>query len=393
MQLSIIIVNYNVKYFLEHCLNSVQKATRRLEAEIIVVDNASSDGSMEYLLDKFPEIEFIDNPKNIGFARANNQALGRACGKYILFLNPDTILPEDCLDVCINLMESKAEIGACGIKMIDGSGQFLPESKRGFPSVQTSFYKLSGLSRLFPHSERFAKYHLGNLNPEQNSEIDVLSGAFFIARRHVLKKTGGFDERFFMYGEDIDLSYRIQLEGYKIFYLAETCIVHFKGESTRKGTMNYVKLFYKAMSLFVKKHYSGKSQRLINVFIEPAIWFSAALSATKNLFQWERPNKVKFSLNTMIVGTAEEKLKIVAILAKNHQQRTLTHLVPSGDWEGQLAIHVFDEIIFAEGTLSYKAIISQMQKLPKGIMFSIFSSGANSIIGSSSKNANGYMLV
>lgn len=393
MQLSVIIVNYNVKYFLEHCLYSVQKAILRLKAEIIVVDNASSDGSMEYLLEKFPQIEFIDNPENIGFARANNQALGRASGKYILFLNPDTILPEDCLEVCIHLLESKAEIGACGIKMIDGSGRFLPESKRGFPSVQTSFYKLSGLSRLFPRSERFAKYHLGHLSPEQNSEIDVLSGAFFIARRHVLKKTGGFDERFFMYGEDIDLSYRIQLGGYKNFYLAETCIVHFKGESTRKETMNYVKPFYKAMSLFVKKHYSGKNRRSMNIFIEPAIWFSAALSATKNLFQSESPDRAKAILNTMIIATVEEKLKIVAILAKHHQQRNLYHLVPSGDWEEQLAIQVPDEIIFAEGTLSYKAIISQMQKLPKGIMFSIFSSGANSIIGSSSKNSHGYRLV
>ncbi len=153
MQVSVIIVNYNVKYFLEHCLYSVQKATKSLKAEIIVVDNASSDGSIEYLLDKFPEVNFIDNPKNLGFAKANNQALREAKGEYILFLNPDTIVPEDCLERCIQLFQSDQRLGACGVKMIDGSGRFLPESKRAFPSLQTSFYKLSGLTHLFPHSK------------------------------------------------------------------------------------------------------------------------------------------------------------------------------------------------------------------------------------------------
>lgn len=280
MQLSVIIVNYNVKHFLEQCLHSVQKACAGLQAELIVVDNNSTDNSIGFIASRFPDVQYIANSENFGFAKACNQGLQLAKGAYILFLNPDTIVPEDCFKQCISFFQSHPEAGALGVKMLDGSGQFLKESKRAFPSPLTSLYKLFGLAKLFPRSRSFARYHLGHLNENQNNEVDVLAGAFMMIRKEVLNKVGSFDENFFMYGEDIDLSYRIQQAGYKNYYFSETSIIHFKGESTRKGSMNYVRMFYKAMSVFVKKHYGGSSAGIFNFLIQTAIWFRALLTAT-----------------------------------------------------------------------------------------------------------------
>ena len=255
------------------------KALEGIKGEILVVDNASQDGSREYLEGKFPCVKFTWNTDNKGFAAANNQALREAKGQFILFLNPDTIVAEDAFSVCVKFMEMRPDAGAMGVTMIDGSGEFLKESKRAYPSLWTSFFKMTGLSSLFPHSTIFAKYHLGHLDRHQNHEVDVLAGAFFLTRKEVLDKTGGFDEAFFMYGEDIDLSYRIQQQGYKNYYCAETSIIHFKGESTRKGTLNYVRLFYKAMMIFVQKHYSHVTAGLFRFFIGIAIWLRAGVSA------------------------------------------------------------------------------------------------------------------
>lgn len=279
MQLSVIIVNYNVKHFLEQCLCSVQAAATGLQVEIIVVDNNSADNSIEYLEPKFPSVRFIANNENTGFAKACNQGLQQSSGKYILFLNPDTIVPEDCFRKCIDFFESNADAGALGIKMIDGSGRFLKESKRAFPSPMTSLYKLFGLSKLFPRSKTFSRYHLGHLNENENNEVDVLAGAFMMIKKEVLDRVGSFDETFFMYGEDVDLSYRIQKAGFKNYYFAGSSIIHFKGESTRKGTMNYVRMFYNAMSIFVRKHYGGSRAGIFNFLIHIAIWFRAGLSA------------------------------------------------------------------------------------------------------------------
>ena len=280
MTLSVIIVNYNVKHFLEQCLCSVQKATAGLLAEVLVIDNNSADHSIEYLEPAFPGVKFITNKENFGFAKACNQGLKIASGKYILFLNPDCIVPEDCFLKCIDFLETHPDAGALGIKMIDGSGRFLKESKRAFPSPLTSLYKLFGLSKIFPRSEIFSKYHLGHLDENKNSEADVLAGAFMMIKKKVLETTGGFDEVFFMYGEDVDLSYRIQKAGYKNYYFAESTIIHFKGESTRKGSMNYVRMFYNAMSIFVRKHYSSGRAGIFNFLIHIAIWARAAFSAT-----------------------------------------------------------------------------------------------------------------
>ncbi|MFN8251071.1 MAG: glycosyltransferase [Ferruginibacter sp.] len=283
MQLSVIIVNYNVKYFLEQCLFSVLKACRNIQAEIIVVDNNSTDGSRELLEAKFPSVYFTWSGVNMGFAKANNLALQNATGEYILFLNPDTIVPEDCFEKCIRFFKEQPGAGALGIRMIDGSGRFLKESKRAFPSPLTSLYKLSGLAKLFPHSKTFARYHLGHLPQNTTHEVDVLAGAFMFIPHRVLKEVGSFDETFFMYGEDVDLSYRIQKAGYRNFYFADSTIIHFKGESTKKGSLNYVRLFYSAMSLFVKKHYSGTKAGVFNILIQTGIFLRAILAFTGKL--------------------------------------------------------------------------------------------------------------
>jgi GT2 family glycosyltransferase len=257
-----------------------------MEGEIFVVDNNSTDGSNLFLRDKFPEVNFIWNTENEGFAKACNKALRQASGEYILFLNPDTVVPEDCFEKCIAFIQSKNNSIACGIKMIDGSGSFLKESKRAFPSPMTSLYKLSGLTRLFPKSTIFSKYHLGYLDENVNHEVDVLAGAFMIVPKKIMDTVGGFDESFFMYGEDIDLSYRIQKAGYKNFYFAESSIIHFKGESTKKGSLNYVKLFYKAMIVFVKKHYGSTKAGIFNFLIQVAIFLRAGLAAIARFLKW-----------------------------------------------------------------------------------------------------------
>ena len=278
LDLSVIIVNYNVKFFLEQCLYSVTKAIQTLSVEVIVIDNQSADQSIEYLKPKFPGVIFISNSENVGFAKACNIGYQRSQGNHILFLNPDTIVAENTFTSCIHFFENHADCGAIGVKMIDGSGHFLKESKRAFPAPLTALFKLFGLARAFPESKTFGRYHLGHLSNNATHEVDVLAGAFLMVRRTVLKTVGVFDELFFMYVEDVDLSYRIQKAGYKNYYLADTTIIHFKGESTKKSSINYVRVFYKAMSQFVKKHYSGSKAGLFNVVINIAIWTRAILS-------------------------------------------------------------------------------------------------------------------
>jgi GT2 family glycosyltransferase len=278
VKVSIIIVSYNVKYFLEQCLISVVKAIGEWSivngepgsVEVFVVDNHSTDRTVEYLSPLFPSVQFILNKENTGFSRANNQALPLAKGEYILYLNPDTIVPEDFFVKCISFLDKKPAVGAIGVQMIDGQGRFLKESKRGFPTLWASFTRLFGLTGLFPHSKRFAKYYLGHLDRSATHEVEALSGACLMVKKEVLDKTGGFDERFFMYAEDIDLSFRIHQLGYKNVYLADTTIIHFKGQSTTKDH-RYVKLFYRAMIQFVEKHYSNKQSRLYIRFLKTGI--------------------------------------------------------------------------------------------------------------------------
>ncbi len=282
MKLSVIIVNYNVRYFLEQALGSVRRALQGIEGEVWVVDNNSADDSLAMVRTRFPEVHIIANKENTGFAVANNQAIKASKGEYVLLLNPDTVVEEDTFAKCIAFMDTHPEAGAVGVRLIDGSGAYLPESKRGFPTPWVAFCKTIGLGRLFPRSARLNGYYLGHLDPNQTHEIDVLVGAFMFMRRSALEQVGLLDEAFFMYGEDIDLSYRIKQGGYKNYYLHTTSIIHYKGESTKKGTLNYVRTFYQAMIIFAEKHFTGRQKGLYIAMLKAAIWLRAGVTLAQH---------------------------------------------------------------------------------------------------------------
>ncbi len=287
MILSVVIVNYNVKYFLKQCLSSVYGSERRLadgselELDVWVVDNDSVDDSMEMVRSEYPQTHIIANHENVGFARANNQALCQCSGDIMLLLNPDTIVEADTFVKCVDFMMQHTDCGGLCVKMVDGEGRYLKESKRGFPSPEASFYKISGLIRLFPHSKRIAAYYMGHLDEDEVNEIEIMPGAFLMFRREVYDKIGGLDESYFMYGEDIDMSWRIHLAGWKNYYLPTTHIIHYKGESTKKGSMNYVYTFYNAMVIFVKRYFSGSNAKLFNILLQVAIWLRAVMAWAK----------------------------------------------------------------------------------------------------------------
>jgi GT2 family glycosyltransferase len=276
MQLSVIIVSYNSMGLLENCLFSIQKAMQTIDGEIIIVDNNSNDGGKESLPSKFPGVKFIFNNENLGFAKACNQGFKISSGDYILFLNPDTVLSGTCLTDCISFLKMHKDAGAVGVRMMDDKGKFLKESKRGLPSPSASFYKLFGLTAIFPGSKIIAKYYQGHLPENENNPVEVLSGAFMMIKRAVFEKVNGFDETFFMYGEDIDLSFRISQLGYKNYYLGKISITHLKGGSTTYN-YKYVDNFYGAMKLFVKKHYNDKST-LYRLFLQAGIGIRKTIS-------------------------------------------------------------------------------------------------------------------
>ena len=286
MKLSVIIVNYNVEHFLEQCLYSVRRAMQNVDGEVFVVDNNSIDGSNRMVKKKFPEVVLVENKDNRGFSKANNQGIKMSKGEYILLLNPDTVVEDDTFTSIVDFMDEHPDAGALGVKMVDGSGKFLPESKRGLPTPEASFYKMFGLSKLFPKSRRFSKYHVGYLDENEIHEVEILAGAFMLLRRSVLDEIGLLDETFFMYGEDIDLSYRVIKAGYKNYYFPKTRIIHYKGESTKKSSVNYVLVFYNAMIIFAKKHFTHKNAKLFTQLINVAIYFRAFLAILSQM--WEK---------------------------------------------------------------------------------------------------------
>ncbi len=285
MRLSVVIVNYNVRAFLEQALGSVRRAMQGIDGEVWVVDNNSVDDSVRMVQAKFPEVRLIANPDNPGFAVANNQAIRQGDSEYVLLLNPDTLVEEDTFRRCLAFMDAHPEAGALGVKLLDGSGKFLPESKRGFPAPWVAFCKTVGLAALFPKSRLFNGYYLGHLSENETNPVDVLAGCFMFIRRAALDKAGLLDEAFFMYGEDIDLSYRIIRAGYKNYYFPDTKIIHYKGESTKKGSLNYVRTFYQAMIIFTRKHFSGRRAGLFIGMLQAAIWLRASLTLAKNIVQ------------------------------------------------------------------------------------------------------------
>lgn len=389
MTISVIIVNYNVKYFLEQCLFSVQAALKNIPGEIIVVDNASKDKSIDYLQPKFPFVKFIVNPRNRGFGTGCNDGFKLSSGEFVLFLNPDCIIPEDCFDKSISFLNNHPEAGALGVKMFDGSGKFLKESKRSFPALSTSFFKMVGLAALFPHSKFFAKYYLGQLDENKNHEIGVLAGAFMLMRRNVFEKVNGFDEDFFMYGEDIDLSYRIHKAGFKNYYFSETAIIHFKGEGTKKGNLNYVQMFYNAMSIFVHKHYKDS---LYKLFIHSGIWlaalFSSIANAIKSLFSFLHTKSNKVIESIAIIGNEEEYQSALSLIKKIQPGKTTAPRITLDKLQ-KIDEHSFNTVIVCAGTLSYKKIIELMREEGEKISIKVHATGSNSIVGSSSKDKPG----
>ena len=413
MKISIIIVNYNVKYFLELCLHSVLNAAHTLSVEIIVVDNQSNDESLPYLIPKFPTVHFIDAGTNLGFGKASNLGLANATGDYILFLNPDTVLPPDALMKALDFFAQNTDAGAIGVRMIDGSGAFLKESKRSLPTPLTSLYKLFGLAALFPTSTIFSKYHLGYLNENENHEVAVLSGAFMMIKKKVLNQIGSFDEQFFMYGEDIDLSYRIQKAGFKNYYVSDFTIIHFKGESTRKGSLNYVKIFYQAMSIFVQKHYTGPQKKWFNIFIHIAIWLRAAMAIVGNGIK--KMGNALFILYQSIfkkLGIFKDSLsyempKSIAVLGDEDCRSLVAHILkskkniilidaflsrhPISKQEILNAYHAthFDEIIICVNQNIWEQMFYIIKNLPPKVSFGFLLSEAKIILRSESKNTSG----
>lgn len=404
MDLSVIIVNFNVKYFLEQCLHAVIKASSGISTEIFVVDNASTDGSKEYLEAKFPQVIFKWNSSNVGFAKANNSVLTESKGDHVLFLNPDTIIPEDCLVNCIAFFRNNIDCGALGVHMIDGTGKFLKESKRSFPSAATSFFKIAGFTSLFPYSKLFARYYAGHLNEKENNEVDVLAGAFMMLSRTVLGKVKGFDEDYFMYGEDIDLSYRIKTCGYKNYYFAGTTIIHFKGESTQKRSSNYIRTFYGAMDLFVSKHY--RQQKLKLVFMRSSIGFSRIIATTALLFRNIASNKNNFSkpIQTAAVISQQKFADIIHLIRFSKPPLVINGRIAVDSNDTASAMGNFseietiikknslDQLIFCEGDLSFKAIIERTEQLSAKAEFLFHANGSESIVGSSNKNENGFFI-
>ncbi|MFZ5515658.1 MAG: glycosyltransferase [Candidatus Zhuqueibacterota bacterium] len=292
MDLSIIIVSYNVKEFLEQAIVSIVKSSQSIQYEIFVVDNASSDGSAELIRKKFPSIHLITNSDNKGFAAANNQALKLARGKYILLINPDTIVQEDTVRIIRNFIEAHPECGMVGCKILNPDGSLQLACRRSFPTPWVGFTKIIGLSKLFPQSRWFGRYNLTYLDPDETYEVEAISGSFMFFRRSVLEDVGYLDESFFMYGEDLDWCFRIQQAGWKIYYVPDTRIIHFKGESSKKSNIDLILQFYRAMKLFVEKHYHNRYFHVPQWLLVAGISLRASLTFLKRFLLWMLPGLI-----------------------------------------------------------------------------------------------------
>lgn len=348
MKLSVVIVNYNVKYYLEQCLLSVERALQGINGEVWVVDNNSNDGSVEYLQTKFPWVYYIKNQDNVGFSRANNQAIRQSRGEYIILLNPDTILGENTLKDVITFMDSHTEAGGLGVKMLRDDGSFALESKRGVPTPWNSFCKMIGLSNRFPKSRIFGRYHMQFLSPHETAKIEILSGACMVLRKTALDKVGLLDETFFMYGEDIDLSYRILLGGYHNYYLP-TKILHYKGESTQKTSFKYAITFHEAMHIFYSKHF-GRYNFLLLWIISLAIYTKAIMSYAVRLcakHQINRQSTIQYMRNKkfLLVGKGQNLKAMEDIMERNKLYHSVTEEVPDKD-ESTADIVLFDTDAF-----------------------------------------------
>ena len=381
MKLTVVSVNYNVKYYLEQCLLSLYRAVENIPTEVIVVDNASTDGSPEYIVERFPQLTYIYNKRNVGFACANNQAMEKARGEYVLLLNPDTLLPETNITEVLEFMDTHPDAGACGVKMLAPDGHFLPESKRGYPSPATSFWKLTGMHRIFPDNPRFDGYYLSRLDENAVHSVPVLAGAYMMLRRKALNSSGLLDEDFFMYGEDIDLSCRITEAGYKNYYLPYP-ILHYKGESTSKESYRYVRVFYGAMDIFFCKHgthYPLLYRWMVRAGIKLQTWLKLSIVFIKKHVPALYVDRGKCEPRFLIFSSEKNMYSIRAICQSN-QLNESHHYVISNE-RSTVAGHNllqkenfdgFTHVVYDSSVFSYSAILSllsqsQEEKLLLGI--------------------------
>lgn len=362
VKLSVIIVSYNVKYYLEQCLESVVRSSCGINTEIIVVDNNSSDGTVEYLTPKFRDVLFISNKDNVGFAKANNQAIKISKGEYVLLLNPDTIIGEDVLPACVNFFDQNQMAGATGVRMLRTDGSFALESRRGIPTLFTSFCKMTGLCSRFPKSRTFGNYYMQFLDENLPNQIEVISGAFMFIRRRTLDKSGLLDEDYFMYGEDIDLSYRMMMTGQNNYYLPIS-ILHYKGESTNKTSFRYVTTFYKAMLIFFEKHY-GHYNLFVTIPIKCAIYIKGALSFfQQKLFAKKTGNFSQaqyFSQNRLLLVSTGENLETMKSICESNKVPYRVVDLPAGKGgsiEGNIDTEGFNYVVFDTSLYSYKNIL------------------------------------
>ena len=356
MKLSVVIVNYNVRYYLEQCLLSVEKALCGVCGEVFVVDNNSSDNSVAYLKGRFPWVRYIENDKNVGFSCANNQAIREARGEYVLLLNPDTFVGESALRECIDFMDKTPKAGMCGVGMMKVDGSFAPESRRGIPTPFVAFCKMSGLGALFPKSRLFGRYYMQYLNKQSINPIEIVSGAFMFIRKEALDKVGLLDEAFFMYGEDIDLSYRVLKGGYQNYYIP-THILHYKGESTKKDSLKYVNAFHKAMVIFFKKHYAHYSF-IYSVLITLTIVMKGVMSyCVQKMRSWSH-SKIEVGQCKFLIVSDGQNLEDMQDIADRHHLTYDVFRSHLGDMPSTDVLYRdYDYIAFDTSRYSYSAIL------------------------------------
>lgn len=366
MKLSIIIVNYNVQFFLDQCILSVRLACNNILAEIIVVDNNSKDNSCEMIRDKYPEVILIANKKNVGFSRANNQGAKIAKGEYLLILNPDTVVGEGTFEKLIDFAETKKDLGAIGVKMIDGMGNFLPESKRNIPTVKIASQKIRGNSK---------NYYANQIAANHDAKIEILAGAFMWISKKAYGNVNGFDEDYFMYGEDVDLSYKLLNSGYQNYYFGTISIIHYKGESTVKNKA-YLKNFYGAMKIFYRKHFkvSFLDNMIVNWGIHLLIWFHSNDHIGHS-------NKIG---NLLLIGNEPILFNKIKLNLKADQY-TMEKVLPNGN--------DFDTVIFDNYSISFSEIIHSFQNIKlQNIKKRIVPSGASFLLGSDSSTNRGEFI-
>ena len=374
MQLSVIILNYNVRYFLEQCVLSVQKALEHIDGEIIVIDNASSDDSCEMMKTKFPQIKLIENKDNLGFPKGNNIGVAQANGEYICILNPDTVVAEETFLKILNTENWTLNTGIIGCRLIDGAGNFLPESKRGVPTPWVAFTKIFGLYKVFPKTNLFNKYYAQHITENESGYVDILVGAFMMMKRDLYLEVGGFDENCFMYSDDIDLSYLVLKTGRKNYYYHETSVIHYKGESTvRDGT--YMKRFREAMQFFYKKHF--KKSFIFDVMMQIG---SFAFSLLKKN---QQKNSVRNIDEYIVFSKANLELEL---------SKKATYLSDFNHFVNQPQKSI--EIIFDTTTFSFTEIITFMQlNKTNNLSFKNYIVSSKFLIGSNNSNDRGQIIL